>query len=127
MSVRHAATVAIRRGPRFRCSRSVLAQALRHLVTLHLQPDNQSASHWRGEIVTFLASARRRFSPSIRQRIDLPGLYGDAIAVGLSEGIVTPRSNIGGCPFTLDDLVTAGPDVVVLLGLLALSAVEGEP
>src|ERR1700712_2188353 len=50
-----------------------------HLLKLHTSPDNQSGNHWRSEIVGFQRSLKRRFSPSMRQRIDVGGLYTDAI------------------------------------------------
>ena len=34
--------------------------------------------HWRSEARLFQAQARRRFVPSMRQRIDVAGLYHDA-------------------------------------------------
>lgn len=93
---------------------SLLRQALVHLLKLRLGED-QPAAHWRGEVAGFLADAQNRFSPSIRQRIDLGGLYGkalrqvrpicsDAVFAGL------PRT----CPVTLDELLDESLDVPAL-------------
>ena len=94
---------------------SLLEQALRHLLKLHVWPDSPSAAHWRGEIVVFLGSARRRFSPSMRQRI-----YADALRAVETERGQTPLADIvaGVCPFTLDDLLSSPPDVAELMSRL---------
>jgi len=42
-----------------------------HLIRLVVEPDSTSVRHWRGEIAAFHANARRRYSPSMRQRIDI--------------------------------------------------------
>ncbi len=102
---------------------SLLEQALRHLLKLHVWPDSQSAAHWRGEIVVFLGSARRRFSPSMRQRIDLAGIYADAFrAVETERGQTSVADNLAGtCPFTLDDLLSSRPDLAKLVSRLGHS------
>jgi hypothetical protein len=99
---------------------SLLLQALIHLLKLHLAPRSRSASHWRGEIVTFLTDARRYFSPSMRQRIDLAALYASALYRLQAEarGKRDPRIPAA-CPFDLDDLLVAEPDIEALLTRLA--------
>jgi hypothetical protein len=50
---------------------SHLEQVQVHLLKLGNWPDDPSARHWRVEVVAFQRNAARRFSPSMRQRIDL--------------------------------------------------------
>ena len=62
-----------------RTCQSLLLQAMVHLLKFHAVPDAQAAVHWREETGTFLDDAAQRFTPSMRQRIDLEVLYGRAI------------------------------------------------
>ncbi len=95
---------------------SLLRQALIHLLKLHLTPKSRSASHWRGEVVTFLADARRYFSPSMRQRIDLAALYAEALSRFRAETRGKRDHRLpAACPFVLDDLLVAEPDIEALL------------
>ena len=55
--------------------RSLLRQAMLHLLKLHAWPDRSAVSHWRSEVRTFLVDAEDRFTPFMRQRIDLGELY----------------------------------------------------
>jgi hypothetical protein len=96
--------------------RSLLRQALVHLLKLYVWPDGLDVPHWRGEVATFLTDAQDCFTPSMRQRIDVPGIYADALyrlrsEMGPSEQPLLPED----CPFTLDDLVAPRPDVTGLL------------
>jgi hypothetical protein len=95
---------------------SLLRQALIHLLRLHLTPKSRAASHWRGEVDTFLADARHRFSPSMRQRIEFAALYAEALSRLRVEarGKQDPRLPVA-CPFDLDDLLVAEPDIEALL------------
>jgi hypothetical protein len=99
---------------------SLLRQALVHLLRLHLTPKSRAASHWRGEVDTFLADARHRFSPSMRQRIELAALYAEALSRLRVEarGKQDPRLPVA-CPFDLDDLLVAEPDIEALLAKVA--------
>jgi hypothetical protein len=98
---------------------SLLAQAIIHLLKLHLAPASRSAAHWRGEVATFLAEARRRFSPSMRQRIAVPALYAEALSRLRAEakGKRDPRL-AAACPFSLDDLLMRDPDVMTLVAMV---------
>ncbi len=102
---------------------SLLEQALIHLLKLYMAPRSRSASHWRGEVVTFLADARRYFSPSMRQRIDLAELYAGVLFRLRTEarGKRDPRLPAI-CPFVLDDLLVAEPDVEALLAKLGATS-----
>ncbi len=102
-----------------RACRSLLRQALVHLLKLHAAPDSQAAAHWQGELAGFLTDARDAFSPSMRQRIELGELYADALyRTGMQDGTGTGPAP-GACPFVLDDLLAVRPDVTALLAKLA--------
>jgi Domain of unknown function DUF29 len=58
---------------------SYLDLILVHLLKVHGWPNSLSIRHWRTEIASFQKNAVRRFSPSMRQRIDLAKLYSDAL------------------------------------------------
>jgi hypothetical protein len=92
-----------------RAVESFLDLMLVHLLKVHGWPGNLSVERWRGEIGSFQKGAARRFAPSMRQRIDLAKLYGDALdqVDGLRYDGVAPRSFPLACPLTLDDLLTA--------------------
>jgi hypothetical protein len=87
---------------------SFLDLILVHLLRVHGWPDSQSVRHWRAEIGSFQKNAARRFSPSMRQRIDLAQLYSDALEQleGVDYDDIAPRAWPRVCPFTLDDLLT---------------------
>jgi len=95
---------------------SHLRQALAHLLKLRGEPDNQAAPHWRGEVVNFLAEAQSRFSPSMRQRIDLDKLYRSAIRQYRASGGVVPMADR--CPYTLDELLDESAEVDGLVAKL---------
>ena len=103
---------------------SLLRQAMVRLLKLHAWPGSQAAAHWRGEAAGFLADARRAFTPSTRQRIDLADLYADALhqvrigAGDAGEARLLPEA----CPFALDELLTGRPDVSMLVARLDASA-----
>jgi hypothetical protein len=48
-------------------------------MKLQAWPDGEAVSQWRGEAAGFLLGARRNFTPSMRQRIDLAALYADTL------------------------------------------------
>jgi len=91
---------------------SHLRQALAHLLKLRGEPDSQASPHWRGAAVNFLVEAQSRFSPSMRQRIDLDRQYRSAIrqlrATGGTFGVPDR------CPYTLDDLLDEDADLDIL-------------
>jgi len=104
-----------------RACQSLLAQALVHLLKLHAWPDSQAVAHWRGETANFLARARRSFTPSMRQRIDLADLFADAaheVRTG-SDDVDEPRSLPAECLFVIDDLLAVRPDIGSLVEKLA--------
>jgi hypothetical protein len=106
---------------------SLLRQALIHLLKLHLSPGSRSAAHWRGEVDTFLDDARRRFSPSMRQKIDLPDMFEDVLfRLRADRGDQSDPPLPETCPFVLDDLLTKRPDIMALVGKLGRSTEAGD-
>ena len=102
-----------------RACTSLLRQAMRHLLKLHIWPGNDAAPHWRGEARVFLADARHAFSPSMRQNIDLAGIYAESIeTIGEPDTALLFAAVPAACPFTLDDLLGARPNLDVLLAKL---------
>jgi len=98
---------------------SFLGLLISHLLKVHGWPDSLSVPHWRHEIVTFQRHARRRFAPSMRQRIDVGQLYTDA-REALDEDVFDGRAHgpwPSDCPFLLDQLLT--DPIAVLLAVLA--------
>jgi hypothetical protein len=96
------------------CS-SFLNQAMVHLLKVRAWPDSPASALWREEIYRFLDDAEDRFSPSMRQRIDIDALYAKACHRALRGTDVSgsARPLPDHCPFTLDDLLAA--DVPALL------------
>ena len=96
---------------------SLLRQALLHLLKLHLRPDDMAALHWRGEVDEFLTAAQDRFSPAMRQRIDLEKLYKRAMhRLHLTTNDPDSlRAIPATCPYTLDDLLAAPSDPALLV------------
>ena len=72
---------------------SLLFQALLHRLKAEAWPDSRDTENWLAESRFFLAQARRRFVPSMRQKLDIPGLYADALdAVPTIMDGVPPRN-----------------------------------
>jgi len=89
---------------------SLLLRALIHRLKALAWPDSRDVPHWNAEERTFRAQARRRYAPSMRQRLDLADIYADALR-GLptaSDGqppLPVPTT----CPVTLDELMERLP------------------
>jgi hypothetical protein len=96
---------------------SLLRQAMLHLLKLHSGAD-QPASHWRGEIVGFLADAAERLTPAMRQRIDLQKLYGRALRQACEAFGTGGNSLPAICPWHLDELVSEPASIDRLLTVL---------
>lgn len=58
---------------------SWLFQAFLHDLKSTAWPLARDVDSWRGEARGFRAQARRKYRPSMRQKIDLAGLYADAL------------------------------------------------
>ena len=85
----------------------LILQAFIHLLKCQAWPSSMAHRHWKAETNTFLATARRRFAPSMRQKVDLQTLYRDAVqTVRLDDDdsgppMILPEE----CPFTLEQLL----------------------
>lgn len=103
-----------------RACRSLLRQALVHLLKLAGWPEAAAAAHWRRETRRFLIDAADSFAPSMAQRLLLPELYRQALVQvepDMQEGR-PPGRLPQDCPFTPDDLLANPPDLARLEGLL---------
>ena len=89
---------------------SHLVQALLHDLKAEAWPLSRDVPHWQAEARVFRAQARRRFVPSMRQRIDFAGIYADAVR-GLPDTIdgQAPLPVPDVCPVTLDELLSSDP------------------
>jgi hypothetical protein len=67
-------------------------------------PQSRDAPTWRADAIDFRRQARDAFAPSMRQKIDLPGLYADALAA-LPDTLddQAPMPALSSCPFILDE------------------------
>jgi Domain of unknown function DUF29 len=85
---------------------SLLLRALIHMLKAEAWPLSRDIPHWQAEARVFRSQARRRFVPSMRQRVDLAGIYIDALR-GLPETIdgQPPLPVPETCPATLDELL----------------------
>ena len=65
---------------RLHAVKSLPVQALRHMLKAEAWPLSRDAPTWRADAIDFRRQARRRFVPSMRQKIDVTGLHADALA-----------------------------------------------
>ena len=90
---------------------SHLTLALLHDLKAEAWPLSLAEPGWRAEARLHRRMARKKFSPGMRQRIDVAALYADAIA-----GLPTAIDGLAGlpvphdCPATLDELLSDEPD-----------------
>jgi hypothetical protein len=90
-----------------RSCRSLLRQALRHMLKAEAWPLSRDAPTWRADAVDFRQQARDAFTPSMRQRIDVATLYADALAAmpeTMDGQPPLPLPDV--CTVTLDDLLS---------------------
>ena len=89
-----------------RSCRSLLRQALRHMLKAEAWPLSRDAATWRADAIDFRRQARDAFSPSMRQKIDVAGLYADALAAmpeTMDGQAPLPLPTV--CTVTLDELL----------------------
>jgi hypothetical protein len=81
-------------------------QALIHILTAAAWPQSREVPHWEAESRVFRSNAESRFTPSMRQRIDLARLWRRALR-GLPDSIdgQPPLPLPDTCPRTLDELL----------------------
>ena len=85
---------------------SLLYQAVLHRLKIQGWPGSRTVPHWQAESRGALARARRKFRESMRQKIEIAGLYADAL-VGLPVTMdgLPPQPLPAECPWTLDELL----------------------
>lgn len=83
-----------------------LIQALAHELKVRAWPQSEAVPHWQAETRAARANARRHFSPSMRQWIDMDDLYATALAI-MPQTIdgQAPQPVPETCTFTLDELL----------------------
>jgi Domain of unknown function DUF29 len=89
-----------------RACRSQLFQALLHDLKAAAWPQSRDAPHWRSEARVARINAADAYTPSMRQRIDVPSLYAKALHAmpdAIDGQPPLPVSNI--CPVTLDEML----------------------
>jgi hypothetical protein len=85
-----------------------LRQAFLHDRKAEAWPLARDAPSWRGEARLFRRQARADYRPSMRQHIDVPGLYADALdAMPETLDGLPPLPVDRVCPVTLDELLRA--------------------
>jgi hypothetical protein len=90
-----------------RACRLLLLQALLHDLKAEAWPLSRDVPHWRSEARVARINAADAYAPSMRQRIDLPGIYSKALHA-LPETVdgqpPLPLPDV--CPVTLDELLS---------------------
>ena len=92
-------------------SKSHLTLALLHDLKAEAWPRSLSEPSWRAEARLHRRLARKKFTPGMRQKIDIAELYADALA-GLPEELdaTAPLPVPQTCPVTLDELLAPPPE-----------------
>jgi hypothetical protein len=85
---------------------SLIGQALRHMLKAEAWPISRDAPVWRADAIDFRQQAQRRFTPSMRQKIDIHRLYRHALR-SMPETMdgLAPLPVPQTCPVTLDELL----------------------
>jgi hypothetical protein len=89
-----------------RSCRSLLRQALRHMLKAEAWPLSHDAPSWRADAIDFRRQARDAFTPSMRQKIDIAQLYADALAAMPDSQDGVPPLPIQTDIPTLDELLS---------------------
>jgi hypothetical protein len=85
---------------------SLLRQALIHMLKADAWPDSRDAATWRAGAIDFRTQAADRFTPSMRQRLDLARIYRQALrAVPATNNGQPPLPLPSTCPMTRDELL----------------------
>ncbi len=89
---------------------SWLFQMAVHLLKAEAWPLCIAVPHWQAEARGFRAQARRKYRASMAQKIDLPGIYADALeAMPDTMDGIQPLQLPAVCPWTLAELLTGDP------------------
>jgi Domain of unknown function DUF29 len=89
---------------------SLLFQALLHMVKAAGWPLARDVENWQADARGCRTQARRRFAPSVRQKIDVTSVYQDAVKAlpALMDG-QPPLPLPTTCSMTLDELLDNAP------------------
>ena len=86
---------------------SLLRQALVHMLKANAWPLSREVPHWEAEARRFRADAADRFSPSMRQKIDLATIYSQAVRIMPDSHDGQPPLPVASvCPVTLGELLS---------------------
>jgi uncharacterized protein DUF29 len=89
-----------------RACRSLLLHALLHDLKAEAWPLSRDVAHWRSEARVARINAADAYAPSMRQRIDVAGLYAKALhAMPETMDGQPPLPVPNACPVTLDQLL----------------------
>ena len=87
--------------------KSLLVQALAHMLKAEAWPLSREVPHWRAEALGFRGDAADIYTPSMRQRIDVAELYTRAVRrVPETMDGQGPLPLPEVCPVTLDELLS---------------------
>jgi hypothetical protein len=90
--------------------RSLLMQALLHMLKAEAWPNSPAVPEWHAEARRLRGDAADRFSPSMRQHIDVAKLFARALrsmpeTINGRPPLLLPET----CPMTLDELLDEDP------------------
>lgn len=98
---------------------SQLQNILLHLIKLSTEPHSDAVRHWRVELLAFHADMKRRYAPSMQQRIDLDQLWSIArklAILGAPDGISLGEQLPTSAPIGLGELLSDELDLEDLTG-----------
>ena len=86
---------------------SLWTQAFLHDLKAEAWPLARDVDNWRADARMFRHQAKRKYRASMRQRIDLPGIYESALT-GLPDTMdgTPPLPVPQACPVTVDELLS---------------------
>jgi hypothetical protein len=97
-----------------RATKSLLEQAMAHLLKIQAWPEAGASRGWRREIRAFLLKAREDATPAMRNRIDLERSFQIARLLVPEEIDGVPHPSLPeACPWILDQLLSDDLDAMV--------------
>jgi hypothetical protein len=107
-----------------RAVQAMLQLAMLHALKVVAWPGHSARNHWTHEIANFMAQARARFEPGMKQRLEAPKLYARALRdLGqLRMDGVRPGPVPQTCPMTPDHLLDEKFGAAALVALFSAEA-----